>query len=146
MDVISPTFGFQDLLPGVIVFSVILLAAIAIGFLFAIEDKRVGSFFSTFLVGLIAAILVSLFVMTLHGPTHHDNMVADLEERFEDGYNLTIVDNSPYADIPLTPGDKAEAVKVFLHEIPGEQSIIVEIVGDKYVVTHNGEVREVQND
>lgn len=145
MDVISPTFDTQDWLPGIIAFGLPMLIALIVAIVFTVEDKEVGTFFGASAFGLVISAFIALLAMAAHGPIHHDNMVADLEERFEDGYNLTIVDNTRWADIPLTPGDDTEAVKVFLHDIPGEQTILVEIVDGKYVVTHNGDVREPVN-
>lgn len=141
MDVISPTFEFRDFLPLFIAFLVVFVVTL---FVVLINDGKrglvsgagVGAIFGTLAAACFSPLLVS----------HHDNMVNDLQSRFETAYDLTIVDETVNpASIPLTPGDDAEAVKVFLHEMPGEQSIIVEIVDGKYVVTHDGEIREPVN-
>lgn len=145
MTVISPTFDVQDWLPAFISFGVIFIFFLIPSVLHLVKFLHIRDFFVFSLTGFVVSISVGFLVMVLHGATHHDNMVNDLEKRFEDRYDLTIVDNTLGRDIPLTPGDRAEVVKVFLHELPEEQTIIVEIVNDKYVVTHNGNVRDVKN-
>jgi|SRR5690606_16098212 len=134
MDFIPIEYGASDWLPSILIFAGLLLVGVGLCYLF--DEKFFLGFLSIF--GLILAIAAAGNHVSVHGENQKNDIKAALEEAF----GMTIIEGDP----PYYPNKPPSALVVALDDAVGVQSVVIEIKDNEYVVTYNGEKREVQND
>lgn len=137
MSVIRPDFTILEVMtPFIILFGG--FAALFVVSRFVFKARRD----TTYSVSIGAPLFVAALFSVIFFDTHHREMISDLETRFEQGYDLTIVKGV----LPYNEYETPTALEVYLNDVAGPQTIIIDISDKEYIVMHDGVERNPVHD